>query len=167
MPTYDPADLTARFRKASDEFLAYVEGLNESIWSATTEREGWPIGVVAHHVAVGAQFCSDLAVHVAEGGDISWTNDFIDAANATHADVFADVDREHAIDALRTQFPVALKKIEGLRGDQLDRDLGVTNDFGEGPVRFAGDVIDRMIIAHIEDHLQSIKEATQAIDEST
>jgi hypothetical protein len=166
MPTsYDPVDLSERFRNASDDFLAYVEGLDESRWSAKTQREGWPVGVVAHHVAVGAQFCSDLAVHVAAGGDISWTNEFVDAANATHAEVFADVEREQAIEALRTHFTETLKKIEGLTAEQLSRDLEETHDFGEGPVRFAGDVVDRMIIAHIVDHLDSIKEATQAISE--
>jgi hypothetical protein len=160
MNSYDPADLAGRFRKASDDFLEYVEALDESQWAKKTQREGWPIGVVAHHVAVGAQFCSDLAVHVAAGGDITWTNEFVDAANATHADVFADVGREQAIEALRTQFPETLKKIEGLSAEQLDRDLGEARDFGEGPVRFAGDVVDKMIIAHIVDHLASIKEAT-------
>lgn len=161
MASYDPIDLATRFREAADEFLAYLEALDESRWSAKTEREGWPIGVAAHHVAVGAQFCSDLAVHVAEGGDITWTNEFVDSANAMHAETFADIGREQALETLRTQFPEALKKIEALSADHLDRDLGETRDFGEGPVRFAGDVVDKMIITHVVDHLESIKEATE------
>lgn len=161
MASYDPVDLAARFRQAADDFIAFVESVDLARWATTTDREGWPIGVVAHHVAVGAQFCGSLAEHVAGGGDIAITIEVIDQANAHHAQAFADISRDQALDALREHLPEALKKIEGLTAEQLTRDLGETRDFGEGPVRFAGDVVDRMMIAHVRDHLESIKESTR------
>ncbi|MCA1840699.1 MAG: DinB family protein [Actinomycetota bacterium] len=159
MSSYDPQDLTDRLRLAGDEFIAFIESLDGSQLKSVTDPEGWPAGVVAHHVAVGAQFCSSLAEHVAKGGELSWTPDFVNDVNAVHAETFADISKEEILDALRTQFPDALKRIGGLTAEQLSRDLGEDKDFGEGPVRFAGDVIEKMMIVHTNDHLDSIKRA--------
>lgn len=159
MSAYDPSDLAARFRKAGEEFVAFLETLDESKWSKATDREGWPIGVVAHHVAMGAQFCGDLAVYVADGGDITLTSELLDQSNAQHSEMFAEIGKDSALEALSRALPEGAKKIESLPADGLQRQIENPKDFGEGIVRFAGDVVEKMMINHIRIHLASIKEA--------
>lgn len=159
MDEYDPSELAARFRRAGDEFVAFLESLDETSWSKATDREGWPIGVVAHHIAMGAQFCGDLAVHVAGGGDIGLTQELLDQSNSQHAEMFVEIGRDSALEALSRTLPEAAKKIESLPADSLHRKLEEPKDFGEGVVRFAGDVVEKMLINHIHIHMASIKEA--------
>jgi hypothetical protein len=109
---------------------------------------------------MGAQFCGDLAVHVVGGGDIHLTTELIDAANAQHAQVFAEVERTVALEALSSALPEAAKKIEGLPAEGLSRELSEVKDFGEGPIHLAVDVVENMMIKHIRDHLASIREVS-------
>ena len=138
-------------------FINFVSSLPDDKWATTTDSEGWPVAVAAHHVAMGARFTSDLAVHVAEGGEITWTSEFIDSANAQHAEAFADIGAEEVLAALKEQLPEVSAKIRSLSAEQLARRVETPMEYGSGPIRSGADVIQKMLIDHIEDHLKSIK----------
>jgi len=144
------------------DFIDFLSSLSDEEWSTRTDAEGWPVAVTAHHVAMGARFCSDLAVHVGEGGDITWTSEFIDSANEQHAQAFADVGAEDVMSALKEQLPEVSTKIRSLSAEQLARQVETPRNYGEGDVRSAGDVVQKMLIDHIEGHLESIKSTARA-----
>ena len=144
------------------KFIDFLSSLNDDKWANTTDAEGWPVGVVAHHISMGARFTSDLAVHVADGGEITWTSEFIDSANEQHAQAFADIGPEDVIAALREQLPDVSAKIRGLTAEQLSRRVETPMEYGSGPIHSAGDVIQKMLIDHIEGHLESIKTTLEA-----
>lgn len=137
--------------------MSFVDSLDEEQWSLQTDLEAWPIGVVAHHLAVAAQFVSDLAVSVADGGEIGWTMDFIHDVNAQHAEAFADISKQEALDALRLQVAEAARKIESLSSSQLQRRVDTPMPYGEGSLRTAEEIIQTMLINHIHSHLESIR----------
>ena len=153
----DAAPYAQQFRSAADEFISYVEGLDETQASTQTDLEGWPVAVVAHHLAVAAQFVSDLALTVADGGDIAWTMEFIHDVNAQHAETFADISKQEAIEALKLQTSEAVKKIESLTVDQLQRRVDKPMPYGDGSLSSAEEIIRSMLINHVHSHLDSIK----------
>jgi len=138
-------------------FIDFLSALPADKWSTSTDAEGWPVAVAAHHVAMGARFTSDLAVHVAEGGEITWTSEFIDSANEQHAQAFADIGAEEVLAALKEQLPEVSAKICRLSAEQLARRVETPMEYGSGPIHSGADVIQKMLIDHIEGHLESIK----------
>jgi DinB family protein len=159
MTDFDPQGLYADLTSAGEELIGYLESLSDEAFASTTDEEGWPIGVVAHHIAMGAQFCTELVIHVAEGGEISWTMDFIDDANAQHAAVFADVSKEEALEALRARLPEAAERIAKLTGEQLSRPVDKPMEYEGDHLHSAGEVTQRMLVNHIRNHLASVRKA--------
>lgn len=143
-------------------FIRFLSSIFGDKWSTTTDAEGWPVAVAAHHVAMGARFTIDLALHVAEGGEITWTSDFIDSANEQHAQAFADIGSDDAIAALKEQLPEVSAKIRELTPEQLSRRVETPMEYGSGPIHSGADVIQKMLIDHIEGHLESIKTTLEA-----
>ncbi len=158
----DPQQLAESFEETMNRFIEFLSSLSDDQWATTTDAEGWPVGVAAHHVAMGARFTIDLALHVADGGEITWTSEFIDSANEQHAQAFADIGSEDAIAALKEQLPEVSAKIRGLTTEQLSRRTQTPMEYGSGPIHLAGDVVQKMLIDHIEGHLESIKTTLEA-----
>lgn len=156
LPSSGP-DYAERFRSSVDEFISFVEPLDDVQWNVQTDLEGWPVGVIAHHLAVGAQFVSDLVLSVADGGEIGWTMDFIDDVNAQHAEVFATISKQEALEALELQTAGAVEKIKGLSESQLGRRVEEPMPYGEGSLGSAREIIQTMLIDHLHSHLDSIK----------
>ena len=155
-------DIADRLEDVSQSFIAFIADINDEDWSKTTDAEGWAVGVAAHHIAVGAQFVMDLAEHVATGGDITWTKDFIDASNEQHADVFSDVSKAEALENVTYQLGEAVKRTRALSNEDRMRPLAEPWDYpySELFLHNAAEVIEVMIIDHIASHLGSIARTT-------
>ena len=158
----DPQQLANSFEDTMSGLIEFLSSIPEDKWSTTTDAEGWPVTVAAHHVAMGARFTIDLAVHVAEGGEITWTSEFIDSANEQHAQAFADIGPEDVMAALREQLPEVSARILGLSPEQLARRVDTPMEYGSGPIHSGADVIQKMLIDHIGGHLESIKTTVEA-----
>ena len=155
-------DIAERLEDISQRFITFVSDIDDEAWSKTTDAEGWAVGVAAHHIAVGAQFVMDLAEHVAAGGEITWTKEFIDAANEQHADVFSDVSKVEALENVTYQLGEAVKRTRALSNGELTLPLADPWDYpySERFLHNASDVIEVMIIDHIASHLGSIAKTT-------
>lgn len=156
-----PDELAHALELKSKDFLDFLSGIPEAEWAKTTDAEGWPLAVTAHHLAVGAQFVMDLAQHVADGGEIGWTQEFIDEANATHAAVFADISPEEAVSNLRERMGEAVERIRSMTKEQLLRPVDEPWPYSGTHLHHALDIIDHMIIRHIDGHTSSIRAATE------
>lgn len=100
--------------------------------------------MVAHHLAVAAQFVSDLALSVANGEEIGWTMGFIHDVNAQHAEAFANITKQEALEALELQSAGAVEKISKLSEAQLRRRVKEPMPYGDGSLATAGENIQAM-----------------------
>src|SRR5258708_6111241 len=76
-------ELAKKFDASCGEMNKTVEALSDAEWKKVTSAEKWPVGVVAHHVAVSHEGISGLVQLVAKGQPLpSLTMDMIHAGNA-------------------------------------------------------------------------------------
>lgn len=155
-------DLAQRLQEAATRFISFVENIDDDDWSKTTDAEGWPIGVAAHHLAVSGQFVMDLAEHVASGGEITWTREFIDAANEQHAEAFSDVSKQEALENVTFHLGEAVRRTAAMSDEDLTRPLAEPWDypFSERFLHNPAEVIEVMIVDHIASHLGSMTQTT-------
>ena len=112
-------DLAATLNKGFDEVIKTVETLTDQQWRLKTADEGWPVCVVARHIAtrsgiVGLEgITSGIPNLVAED-----MND-LDARNARDAQDFADCTREEALNLLKAISDRIEQMVAGLTDEQL------------------------------------------------
>jgi hypothetical protein len=79
------AGLADDFAAANAEALAFARSCREEAWARPVPGEGWPVGVVLHHIAEGHQNVVRWLEGMARGDGVTDTAEEIDRANAAHA----------------------------------------------------------------------------------
>jgi uncharacterized damage-inducible protein DinB len=148
--------LAAQLQQVTDEVIKTVEGLSDAQWKATSKTEGWPVGVVAHHIATSYQGISGMVQAMAAGQPLPpLTPEMIDQGNAQHAKEHANCTREETLALLRQSGPAAQQALGSLTDEQLARTAPV---FGQQ--MSARQAVEFILIGHPRQHLQSITAST-------
>ncbi len=112
-------DLIAAFIEANDALIKTVEALTREEWRLQTAEEGWPVGVVAHHL--GTESGVEPLKRILNG-DLTpfWADsDEVDALNAQHARDFASCTKEETLGLLRRNTSHVAKVLGALTDEQL------------------------------------------------
>ncbi len=151
--------LADRFEQANRDMVATVERCTDAEWRTKTAGEGWSVGVVAHHVAGSHAALAGLVERVATGQPlpgVTWEQ--INQGNAAHAKEHANCTKAETLALLRQNAGTAAATVRGLNDAQLDRAAPLMG----GPPMSAQQVIERILIGHVQDHLGSIRAAIGA-----
>jgi DinB superfamily len=111
--------LAREFDAANDEVVAFVGTCSDRQWTTMVEGEGWPVGVVLHHVAMGHRQVLDWLGHARRGEPITKTAAEIDSDNARHARDCAAVTPAETVGALERHGAELSRCIAGLSADEL------------------------------------------------
>jgi hypothetical protein len=151
-------ELAAAFERANDELIALVEGCSDEQLRVVCDGEGWPVVVMAHHVAGAYPAIFGMVRQIADGEQLEpFTSEDLDRANAEHARDSANVSRAETLSLLRREGAAAAAGVRTLTDEQLDRSAVVT--LAGGQVLSAAQLIEGGLIGHPLDHGQSIKTA--------
>ncbi|MFQ5934309.1 MAG: DinB family protein [Dehalococcoidia bacterium] len=138
--------------KAYGAFIKVVEALTEEQWRLKTADEGWPVCVVAHHIAIR---CGIEEVEwILSGHQTPFWADWneLHAANAQHARDFADCTKEETLDLLTGNS----RRVEDVLGALTDEQLKIRGKpLGAGPTAVE-QWIGIMLPNHVELHQGSI-----------
>lgn len=149
------ARLGARFEALNEEIIATVAGCSDEQWRRPSGEEGWPVAVVAHHIAAVHGDFLGLVEAFAAGQTRSpgSSMDGVNEGNERHAREYATVGKEETVDALRANGGELTRRLRLLRDEQLDARAGV---FG-GREPSVAEVVEYIVIGHAEEHLASIR----------
>lgn len=147
-------DLAAQLEAINDGVMAEVSASGEEAWRRVTENEGWPVGVVAHHIASVQRFFAGVLAGLASGARApALSNADVDENNARHAREFAGVGRPETMVALRVNSAELLEVIRGLSDDDLARTALIV----DGQELTGAQVIELGLIGHLREHLASMQ----------
>ena len=151
--------LAERFEQANREMIAGVEKCSDAQWKTKTSGETWSVGVVAHHVAQGHETIAGLVQKIGTGQPLpGLTMDLIHQMNAEHAKQHANCTQDETLGLLRKNAATAAGIVRGLSDEQLDRSAPV---LGGAPMT-AEQMIERVLIGHVNEHHGSIRAAVGA-----
>jgi hypothetical protein len=146
--------LANKFDQSCREFTAVVEKLNDAEWKKETAGEKWSVGIVAHHVAGGCAGIAGLVQKVAKGEALpGLTMDMIHDGNAKHAKESANVTKADTLALFKTNAASASGTVRGLSDSELDRSAPLLG----GPPMTAAQVIEGILINHVNEHLGNIR----------
>ncbi len=152
----NPSDYAADLERANDDAVAFASSCSPEDWAEVVPGDGWPIGVVVHHLAAGYDLVSRWIDCALAGDPIEDTAEGIDAANVRHAEEFAGVGVAEAVALLRTNGAAAVAKLA-----QLDvSDLPKTASFGPaGGQPFSVEQFCVAAAGHVLSHLSRARNA--------
>ena len=146
--------LASKFDQSCREFTAAVEKLSDVEWKKETAAEKWSVGVVAHHVAGGCGVIAGLVQAVAKGQPLpGLTMEAIHEMNAAHAKEHANATKAETLSLFTTSAAKASSMVRGLNDAELDRSATL---LGDRPMT-AAQVIEGILVNHIDEHLGSIR----------
>lgn len=152
--------LAKKFEAKAAEATAALERLTEADWGKVTAAEKWPVGVVAHHIAVSHEMLVSLVQTLADGKPgPNLPMDAIHAKNAKHAQEHAACTKAETIALHRTNAAAAAATVRGLDDAALDRSGTVIAGM---PPMTAGQLAGGLLVSHIDDHLGSIRRTVGA-----
>lgn len=155
--------LAGRLTQANDAVIAFVDQCPVEDWRAVTQEEGWPVGVVCHHIAWIFGAHRALVERAAAGeplpAEITW--ELVHERNAQQAREWADYAPETTRDLLRQQGDEAAQTVRQLSDAQLARTT-VFSLVGETPI--TTEVLVKIMTNHALGHLKSAQ--TTASDSS-
>jgi len=152
--------LARQFEATADEATAVLSRLSDPDWRKTTAAEQWPVGVVAHHVAVAHPMFAELAQQLAAGQAIPpLTMDMVHAMNAQHAREHHGCTKTETIALHKTNAAAAAALVRGIDDAALERRGTIlagmpplsVEQLINGPVS---------LVAHVNEHLASIRATT-------
>jgi uncharacterized damage-inducible protein DinB len=150
--------LAKQFEQANNEFTTAIEHCPETAWASNCQSEGWPVSVTAHHVAEGTAAISGLVQMAAAGQALPpLTPEMLDQGNSEHAQKFANCTKQECLDLSRRNGESAAAMVRGLSDEQLDR----TGTLFGGSMS-SQQMIENILIGHVQGHLQSIRGAVPA-----
>lgn len=147
--------IATQFEGLNDQVMATVMACTDEEWRRPTASEGWPIGVVAHHIGMVHGDFARILERLAAGETFSPTSsmDAVHERNARHARDHADVGKPETLDRLHANGAVLAQLLRSFHDEDLDRTAGV---FG-GRELSVGQVIELIVIGHVREHLASIQ----------
>lgn len=147
--------LAKQFEAKAAEMTKALGQLTDADWKKVTTSEKWPVGVTAHHVAGGHEAIAGIVKTVAAGKSIpGFTLDMLHASNAKHAKDFANCTQAETLALHEKGAATAAATVRALSDADLDRSGTV---FTGAPAMTAQQVIEGVLINHIDDHLGSIR----------
>jgi uncharacterized damage-inducible protein DinB len=157
------AALADRFEGMNQQIIESVEKCSDAQWRTITAREGWSVGVVAHHVAAGHRAIAELIRLAATGQpEPAMTLEMLDHANAAHAGQHANCTRAETLELLGRNGAAAAAIVRGLTDEELDR---IVSAFRMRtypswvPAMSVAQTIERFLIDHVREHLGNIRAA--------
>lgn len=148
--------LAAALAAVNARIIATVEACTDEQWRTPTAAEGWPVGVVAHHIAEVQQFFAGTLANAPATGDADpavLTSAFVEGNNARHAREAAGVGKDETLALLRAAGAEADLALRGLGDDRLDAVLVVF----DGNELTVAQTVEGALIGHFEEHLASIR----------
>lgn len=146
--------LAKQFEAKATEMTSTLEKLSDADWKKTT-AEKWTVGVTAHHAAGAHEPIAGIVTAVANGKAMPpFTMEMLNEGNAKHAVEFANCTRAETLALHKKGVATAAAAVRALSDAQLDRSgaplVGV-------PAMTAQQMVEGILINHIEEHLGSIK----------
>jgi hypothetical protein len=152
--------LAKQFEAASQALTDVLARLTDADWRKTTAAEKWSVGVVAHHAAMGHAAISGLVKAVATGQAVPHlTMAMLDEQNAQHARQHATCTKADTLELHKKNAAAAAGLVRGLSDAELDRSGTVLAGM---PPMTAQQVVERVLINHVNEHLGSIRAAVGA-----
>ena len=146
--------LAKQFEDKARELTETIEKLSDADWKKATSA-GWPIGVMAHHVAGSHEPIAGLVRGVASGETLPpITMAMIDEGNAKHAKEFAGCTKQETLALHQKGVGTAAGTVRGLSDAELDKSSVVLTGM---PAMTVQQMVEGILINHIEDHLGSIR----------
>ena len=150
------AQFAAEFAAVNDEIVNLVEHCSEEEWQKPC-AEGWPVAVVAHHVASPLPAFIRIVEDIASGQTLAKriSMDQVNERNGQHAREFSGVSKQEVIDPLRTHGSEVTRVLRALS----DAQLNFTTDVFGGREMTLAQMIEMVVIGHSKVHLASMKSA--------
>jgi DinB family protein len=147
--------LARRFEAKAAEVTALIEQLSDRDWQKVTAAEKWPVGVVAHHIAVAHEVIASIAKSIADGTPQPPVSTVaLDAINAKHAADHAHVTKAETLAQHEKKVALAAAMVRQIADSEFDRKAPVMS--GRPPMSVR-DVAGGLLIRHIDEHLRSIR----------
>lgn len=147
--------LAKQFETKAAEATRLLEAITDADWKKVTDAEKWTVGVTAHHVASAHETIAGLITTVASGQSVrNFTLDMLHAANAKHAQDYANCTRAETLELHTKGAATAAAVVRGLGDDQLGKSGTVVTD---APAMTAEQIITDILLNHIDDHFGSIR----------
>ena len=152
--------LAKQFEAKAQEATGVIEKLSDQDWKKVTAAEKWPVGVVVHHVAGAHEGIANIVKTVATGQSLPhFTMAMLDDMNAKHAKDFANCTKAETLALHKKNAAAAAAVVRGLNDDQLGKSGTV---LAGNPPMTAEQVINMILIHHIDDHFGSIRKTVSA-----
>lgn len=140
---------------ANAELVAFIQTCSDEEWGRTCEGEGWPVNVVAHHIAWGHEVSAGWIRTIRSGRDVPGSPEAHDAGNAAKAAEVAEISRDEVIRLANRNVNELASLLRSLTAEDLSR----SSTFGPaGGVKMS---VDQLAGArrHLDRHLGSIRAA--------
>ncbi|HEY8202043.1 MAG TPA: DinB family protein [Actinomycetota bacterium] len=149
--------LADRFEAANEELVGFLEQLPDPAWDLVCPREGWPVGVTAHHVAVAYPAHMRLFRAIADGNPRrTLRRSDLDEINARHAEQFAGCGKRETTELLAAGGETVARLLRALTDEQLEERGSFMEEL---PRLTVAEWVELVLIGHIHMHLASIREA--------
>jgi Mycothiol maleylpyruvate isomerase N-terminal domain len=157
--------LAERVQDGARTLAAFVGVLAQAQWKTRVPKDGRTIGVIVHHVASIYPLEIEAAQSLAAGQPVTGvTLEHVKGRNATHAEMYADVTKEAALDLLWRNSEAAATAIRAMSDEHLDRaapmslyaNAAVTCQF----------LLEDRVVRHSYHHLDRIQKALKAHDDA-
>jgi hypothetical protein len=130
--------------------MAFVRRCSETEWRLTVPGEGWSVGVVLHHVAVGHGQGVRWLHQMASGEGVTDTAESIDRENAAHAVRMKAVGPQETLALLEQNGSVLEASLRAFSDEELDR----TAPFGPAGGRpMPTEALAAVAARHTREHL--------------
>jgi hypothetical protein len=147
--------LAKQFETKAQEATSAIERLSEADWTKVTTAEKWPVGVVAHHIAIAHEVLAGVVKTLADGQPgPSIPVDALHQMNAKHAQDFAGCTKAETVALLRKNAAAAASILRGIDDAGFDRSGTVL--IGRPPMS-AGQLAGGLLCGHVDEHLGSIR----------
>jgi hypothetical protein len=152
--------LAERLRAFNEDIAVFVEGCSDGNWKKACEKEEWPVGVTARHIAAGHFEAVDLARMIVKGEQLpEFTMDQLVAMANAHARQHAACTREEVLGLLRRNGKALVDYVAGLSDAELDRTGHLALAGGK---MSAQQFIEAVILSSGGEHFASMKAAVGA-----
>jgi hypothetical protein len=147
--------LAKQFEAKVQEATALIEKLSDADWKKVTTAEKWPVGVVAHHVAMGHEGISRIVKTVASGQPMPhFTLAMLHQMNAQHATEHAGCTKGDTLALHKKNAATAATVVRGLSDAELAKSGQALADL---PAMSVESIVSGILISHIDEHVGSIR----------
>src|SRR4051794_2936442 len=115
-------DARAELDGVHAEVVEFVRGCDEREWRKLTTVEGWPVGVVAHHIAVGHVKVIGWLDHLRRGEAVPGNAASHTEGNAQHAAELDSTTKDQTLDDLEANEARLSEYLAGITPEEMSRE---------------------------------------------